>query len=350
VYDEQIRLKRECEDEKSDNSREDNGERRPSDSAKPKSLITLVESGGKTQGVKKVSLCVDNSVEKLKKQPNFYAKKAQFIFVFFTNKPMILLVYKEAYFNTNYLDYAIPSMVVSLLQEFDDIFPENILSGLRLLRGIEHQIDLVPGASIPYRPAYKSNPEEMKELQRQVDELMMKGYIRESMSPCVVLVLLVPKNDGTWRMCVDYCVVNNIMVKYRHPIPKLDHMLDEFHGSRIFSKIDLKSGYPQIRMNEGDEWKTAFKTKHGLYEWLVMLFGLTNAPSMFMRLMNHVLHAFIGKFVVVYFDNILIYNKNLNEHLNFCVMYLVYYKVSNCMLILRSVPFAWRKLCFLVML
>ena len=124
MYDEQIRLKRECEDEKSDNSREDNGERRPSDSAKPKSLITPVESGGKTQGVKKVSLCVDNSVEKLKKQPNFYAKKAQFIFVFFTNKPMILLVYKEAYFNTNYLDYAIPSMVVSLLQEFDNILPE----------------------------------------------------------------------------------------------------------------------------------------------------------------------------------------------------------------------------------
>jgi hypothetical protein len=97
-------------------------------------------------------------VEKLKKQPNFYAEEAQFIFVFFTNKPMILLVYKKAYFNTNYLDYAIPSMVVSLLQEFDDVFPENIPSGLLLLRGIEHQIDLVPGALFPYHPAYKSNP------------------------------------------------------------------------------------------------------------------------------------------------------------------------------------------------
>jgi hypothetical protein len=118
--------------------------------------------------VKKVSFCDDNSVEKLKKQPNFYVKGAQIIFVFFTNKPMILLVYKDAYFNSNDLDFAILSVFVSLLQEFDDAFPKDIPSGLPPLRGIEHQIDLVPGASIPNRPAYKSNPEETKELQRQV--------------------------------------------------------------------------------------------------------------------------------------------------------------------------------------
>jgi hypothetical protein len=274
VYDDQMKLKRECKDRKSENSREDNVERRPSDLAKPKSLIKPVKSGGKTRGVKKVTLCNDNSVVKLKKQPNFNAKGAQIRSTFFTNKPMILLVYKEAYFNSNDLDYAISSVAVSLLQEFDNVFPA-VPSGLPPSSGIKHQIDLVLGALIPNRPTYRSNPEETKKLQRQVDELMMKGYIRESMSRCAVPVLLVPKKDGTWRMCVDFRVVNNITVKYRHPIPKLDDMLDELHGSCIFSKIDLKSGYHQIRMKKDvqcicDKCITYRKAKsrtqlHGLY-------------------------------------------------------------------------------------
>jgi hypothetical protein len=185
-----------------------------------------------------------------------------------------------------------------------------------VMRIVSHHIDLILGANLPNKVAYRLTSQENKEVKKQVQELLDKGLVRESLIPCVVPTILSPKKDGGWRMCTDLRAINKITIKYKFPLPRMDDLMDYLSGEKYFSKIDLKSRYHQIHMREGDEWKTDFKTNERLYEWLIMSFVLTNAPSTFMRLMNEVLREFIEKFVIVYLDDILVFNKIEAEHIN----------------------------------
>jgi hypothetical protein len=209
----------------------------------------------------------------------------------------------------------LPEEVQELLEEFVDIIVDKLPRSLRMIRSVSHHIDLIPGASLPNKAAYRLTPQENEEVKMQVQDLLDKGLVRESLSLCVVPTVLSPKKDEGWRMCTDSRAINKITIRYRFPLPRMDDLMDFLSGAKYFSKIDLKIIYHQIRMREGDEWKKSFKTNKGLYEWLVMPFGLTNVPSTFMRLMKKVLKDFIGNFVIVYLDDILVYSKTTVEHL-----------------------------------
>jgi hypothetical protein len=156
--------------------------------------------------------------------------------------------------------------------------------------------------------------EELKELKKQLTELQEARYIRLSSSPWGAPVLFVQKKDGSQRMCVDYRSLNDVTIKNKYPLPRIDDLFDQMRGVRVFSKIDLRSSYHQMKIRPSNIPKTAFSTRYGLSEFTVMSFGLTNALAYFMNLMNKVFMEYLDKFVMVFIDNILIYSKNDSDH------------------------------------
>ncbi|GKB79733.1 putative reverse transcriptase domain-containing protein [Tanacetum coccineum] len=207
---------------------------------------------------------------------------------------------------------------VPIVQDFPKVFPED-LSGIPATRQVEFQVDLIPGAAPVARAPYRLAPSEMKELLDQLKELFDKGFIRPSSSPWGATVLFVKKKDGSFRMCIDYRELNKLKVKNSYPLPMIDDLFDQLQGSSVYSKIDLRSGYHQLRVREEDIPKTAFRTRYGHYEFQVMPFGLTNAPAVFIDLMNRVCKPYLDKFVIVFIDDILIYSKNKVQFLGYVI-------------------------------
>ncbi|XP_052187885.1 uncharacterized protein LOC127798391 [Diospyros lotus] len=202
---------------------------------------------------------------------------------------------------------------VRIIREFGDVFL-NELPGLPPQREIEFAIEIVPGAGPVSIPFYKMAPAELRELKTQLQELLDKGFIKSSMSPWGAPVLFVKKNDGSLRMCIDYRQLNKITVKNKYPLPRIEELFDQLQGAKVFSKIDLRLGYYQLRIKAEDVPKTAFRSRYGHYEFLVMSFGLTNAPTAFMDTMNRVFRPFLNKFVIMFIDDILIYSPSEEEH------------------------------------
>ncbi|GKB77301.1 putative reverse transcriptase domain-containing protein [Tanacetum coccineum] len=194
-----------------------------------------------------------------------------------------------------------------------EVFPED-LSGLPSTRRVEFQFDLVPGATLVTWAPYRLDPLKMKELSDQLQELSDKGFIRPSSSLWGAPVLFVKKKDGSFWMCINYRELNKLTVKNRYPLPRIDDLFDQLQGSSVYSKIDMRSGYHQLRVHEEDIPKTAFRTPYSHYEFQVMPFGLTNAPAVFIDLMNRVCKPYLDMFVIVFIDGILIYSKSKQEH------------------------------------
>lgn len=205
------------------------------------------------------------------------------------------------------------STAAPLLREYADVFPDELPKGLLPRREVDHRIELEPN-STPSRPTYRLSPSELDELKKQLAQLIKQGFIKPSKSPSGAPVLFVKKKEGDMRMCIDYRALNKLTIKNAYPLPRVEELFDRLQGAKYFSKIDLRSGYHQVRIAEGDEQKTAFRTRYGHYEFTVVPFSLTNAPATFMHLMQTVFRPLLDQSVIVFLDDILIYSKTLDQH------------------------------------
>jgi hypothetical protein len=244
----------------------------------------------------------------------------------------------------NHLDAA-STLDIRTFSEFPDVFTEELL-GMPPDREIEFVIELVPGTAPIFKRPYRMAANQLAKLKEQLQELLDKGYIRPSASPWGAPVIFVLKKDGTQRMCVDYHSLNEVTIKNKYPLPRIDDLFDQLKGACVFLKIDIRSGYHQQKIRATDIPKTAFITQYGLYKYTVMSFGLTNAPAYFMYLMNKVFMEYLDKFVVVFIDGILIFSKNKedhDEHLRVVLHKLrenqLYAKLSKCEFRLKEVSF-----------
>lgn len=237
-----------------------------------------------------------------------------------------------------------------LVQEYADVFPDDIPDGVPTHRSITHTIPLVAGAKPVAIPMYRLSQIELEEVHKQVTYLLEKGLIAPTTSPWAAPVLFAPKADGGLRMCIDYRALNKQTVKDRFPLPRTEELLDRVGSAKFFSKLDLRSGYWQIPVTPADQPKTAFRTRYGHYEWKVMPFGLTNAPACFQRLVNSLFSRYLDKFIVVYLDDILIFSNTAEEHLEHLRLVLevlrqerLYAKLSKCQFFQTEVDFLGHK-------
>jgi hypothetical protein len=234
---------------------------------------------------------------------------------------------------------------IPVVYEYPDVFPDE-LPGMPPDWDIEFAIELQPGTTPISKRPYRMPPAELAELKKQLQELLDKGFIRASTSPWGCPALFVKKKDESLRLCVDCRPLNAVTIKNKYPLPHIDVLFDQLVGAKVFSKIDLRSGYHQIKIRASDISKTAFSTRCGLYEYLVMSFGLTNALAYFMYLMNSVFMPELNKFVVVFIDDILVYSKSEDEHTKHLQTVLqrlhdhcLYAKFSKCDFWLREIKF-----------